>query len=121
MAYFVEVYCRLAIRLCVGYHASGRERYRTVNVRNVRRDATAEQVAAFVRALEPLLDGRVVRVLLIRKDRLVVDGAARRGEVMDAVMAGVGEAGDHWSPLQRPIITNGAISDHPLPALSFSR
>ena len=75
MVYFVEVYCRLAIRLCVGYHANGREKYRTVNIRGVRRDVTTDQVAAFVRALAPLLEGRIVRVWLVRKDRVVMGEA----------------------------------------------
>ena len=93
LSFFVEVYCRIAIRLCVGHFENGRERYRTVNIRNVRRDVTADEVAAVVRALAPLLDGRVVRVRLIRKDRLMMAGGLRFLRSVGADQVEIGKVG----------------------------
>jgi hypothetical protein len=52
MACWELVVCKIAIQMNVGYFPNGRVRRRTVTLRNVRPDASADQLAAVVRALE---------------------------------------------------------------------
>ncbi|MDR3331871.1 MAG: hypothetical protein LBT08_04515, partial [Synergistaceae bacterium] len=70
------VSCRLAIQLCVGYFSDGRERHRTFSIKNIRRDAGADAIAAVIRAIAPLLKYPITKVRLIKTDRLVLEKPA---------------------------------------------
>jgi hypothetical protein len=75
--YYLEpISCRLAIQVCIGYFPDGRERHRTFSIPNVRRDATADALAAVVRAIAPLLAYPVTKVRLVTRDRLVTKDAS---------------------------------------------
>jgi hypothetical protein len=72
MAYYFEMTgCRLAIQLCVGYFPNGRAQRRTISFKNIRVGASADDIAAIVRAIAPLLDYPIMKVRLVRKYRLV--------------------------------------------------
>jgi hypothetical protein len=76
VAYFKSVSCRLAIQLCIGHFPDGRESHRTFSIKNIRRDAGAEAIAALVRAIAPLLKYPITKVRLVKKDRLTLEKPA---------------------------------------------
>ncbi len=68
---FVFESCRLAIQLCVGYFPDGRARHRTFSLKGINPNATADDLAAVVRALAPLLAYPIESVRLVRKYALL--------------------------------------------------
>ena len=78
MAKLILKKCGMVIRLRVGYMPDGRERCETVRLNGIRPDAGAEQLAAAVRALEPLLDGVITEVR--RATEYILEWKGERGE-----------------------------------------
>ena len=72
MPHFERTDCRIKIQVCIGRFPDGRARTRTFGIKNVRPDVTADDIAAVVRALAPLLAYPVVQARLVRKYVLVV-------------------------------------------------
>ena len=75
MAYLKLVRCRLAIQCCIGYFPDGRERHRTFSLQDIRPDASADALAAVVRAIAPLLAHPITKVSIVKKYVLVLDSA----------------------------------------------
>ena len=73
MSYTEIITCRLAIQVCIGYFANGRERHRTFSIKGIRPDASDGAIAAIVRALAPVLAYRITKVRKVVKRRIVFD------------------------------------------------
>ncbi|MDR0764156.1 MAG: hypothetical protein LBE65_00995 [Synergistaceae bacterium] len=85
MSRFEFVSCRLAVQICVGHFPDGRERHRTLSLKNIKPDADAAALITVVRAIGSLLAYPVTHVRLIIKSRRVLF------DVKSGMTAGEGE------------------------------
>ena len=73
---YEKISCRIAIQVCVGHFADGRERHRTFSLRHVRPEASLETVARIIRALIPVLEHPITKVRKVTKREVFSDGGA---------------------------------------------
>ncbi|MDR1965951.1 MAG: DUF1659 domain-containing protein [Synergistaceae bacterium] len=99
MARLELVGCRIAIQMNVGHLPNGRARRRTIVLRNVRPDASADQLAAVVLALEKVIAHPIIRVRVVKKYILVTDGEeARRAAPSASLKLPACGGGAHLKP-----------------------
>jgi hypothetical protein len=114
MARLELVGCRLAIQMNVGYFPNGRARRRTVTLRNVHPDASADQLAMVVRALEKVIAHPIIRVRVVKKYILVADGGEARSAALQTTDKPSGQSydknqkGDHHSDIRLRLSAGGA-------------
>jgi hypothetical protein len=77
MMYREATSCWLAIQVRVGTRPDGRARHRTVSLRHVRQDETAEELADFIRAYEKVAMHPVTKVTRVTKRVLSFDRKAQ--------------------------------------------
>ena len=74
MSYYEIISCRIAVQVCIGHFADGRERHRTFSIRGVNPDARPEAVASVIRALAPLLIHPITKVRKVIKREIIFYG-----------------------------------------------
>jgi hypothetical protein len=72
---FDSITCRLAIQVCVGHFPDGRERHRTISIKNINPNAEVSALNALVRAIAPLLAYPITKVRQVTKKICALSGS----------------------------------------------